>query len=477
MGEGGLSTAIVPVIPANRARREPDEERAVSARTMEPLLRNTKDSQKSMDVQTKQQRIAELARRMPEASFKSLNHYIDLAWLQEAYRRTRKDASAGIDGVTSEEYGANLEENLQSLLDRFKSGSYYAPAVKRTYIPKEGKNGEQRPIGIPTLEDKVLQRAVCMVLEPIFEADFLDCSYGFRPGRSAQLAVERLWRISRDSGGCWVLEIDIRKYFDTIKHPQLRTFYKERVCDGVITRVLGKWLKAGVMENGGVRYPEDGTPQGGVVSPILSNLYLHKVLDKWFEQQIRPLLTGQARLIRFADDAVIMFNNRRDAQRVLKVLPKRFGRYGLTIHPEKTRLVYFGPPQGNGRKSETFDFLGFTHYWGRSRKGIWIPKRKTADDRLKRSVCRVYQWCRDNRHEPVKEQWKSLRRKIHGHYNFFGITYNSISLRKYYDQVKRSWRKWLNRRNREKHMNWDKFNRLLKKYPLPQPRIVHSYVA
>lgn len=445
---------------------------------MELLLRDTKrDSRKSMDVQTKQQRIAGLARRLPDEAIKSLNHYIDEHWLHEAYRRTRKDAAAGVDSMVSEEYEKELDDNIRSLLDRLKSGRYYAPAVRRVYIPKGDHTGGMRPIGIPTLEDKVLQRAISMLLEPIFEEDFLDFSYGFRPGRSAYQAVEDLWRTAKKLGGCWVLEVDIRKYFDTITHKHLRTFYKQRVCDGVIRRVLGKWLKAGVMENGTVFYPEEGTPQGGVISPLLSNLYLHEVLDKWFEGEIKPRLKGESRLIRYADDFVILFRMKEDAVRVQNVLYKRFERYGLTIHPEKTRLVHFTIQGVESEGINTFNFLGFTHYWGKSRSGKWIPKRKTAKERLKRSVRKVHLWCETNRHLPVREQWKVLCRKVHGHYNYFGITFNQKSVALYFEQVKRSWRKWLDRRNREKHMDWEKFNRLLERYPLPRPRIVHSYVA
>lgn len=430
-----------------------------------------------MSVQTKQQRIAELARRMPREAIKSLNHYIDEEWLQEAYRRTRKDAAEGIDLVTAAEYGKDLDENIRSLLNRLKSGQYYAPAVKRVYIPKGEHTDELRPIGIPTFEDKVLQRAINMVLEPIFEEDFLDCSYGFRPGRAVHQAVELLWWTAKSYGGCWVFEVDIRKYFDTIKHEHLRTFYKQRVCDGVITRVLGKWLKAGVMEGGTIHYPEEGTPQGGVISPLLSNLYLHEVLDKWFEEEIRPRLRGRAQLIRFADDVIIVFEIKEDADRVQGVIVKRFERFGLTVHPEKTRLVQYAKPDNEGGDTNTFDFLGFTHYWGKSRFGQWIPKRKTAKSRLKRSIRKVYLWCEANRHLPIGEQWKTLCGKVRGHYNFFGITFNSKSIALFFEQAKRSWQKWLNRRNRENNMDWEKFNRLLVRYPLPQPRIVHSYAA
>jgi group II intron reverse transcriptase/maturase len=430
-----------------------------------------------MNVRTKQQRIAELARHTAGEGIKSLNHYIDLDWMREAYRRTRKDGATGVDKVTSAEYEEHLEENLRSLLERLKSGSYHAPAVRRVYIPKGDKGGEKRPIGIPTLEDKILQRAICMVLEPIFEEDFQDCSYGFRPGRSVHQTLEMIGKTAVWMLGCWVLEVDIRKYFDTVKHDHLRAFYKQRVCDGVIRRILGKWLKAGVMEDGTLSYPEDGTPQGGVVSPLLSNIYLHEVLDKWFEEEIKPRLTGRAVLVRYADDFVIMFETEYDARRVQNVLWKRFGRFGLTLHAEKTRLVYYGPPYQKKTKGGTFSFLGFTHYWGKSRKGKWIPKRKTSKERLKRSIRRIHLWCKANRHRPVKEQWQELERKVRGHYQFYGITNNSKSINQYHIQVERSWRKWLDRRNREKHMTWEKFRRMQERYPVPEPRIVHSYIT
>jgi group II intron reverse transcriptase/maturase len=411
---------------------------------------------------------------MADASFTTLAHHIDLLWLHEAYRRTRKDAAAGVDGVTAEEYEKDLLGNLQSLLDRFKSGRYYAPPVKRAYIAKD-EGGAKRPIGIPALEDKILQRAVVMVLTPLYEQDFLDCSYGFRPGRSAHQALDALWKEIMKRGGCWVLEVDIRSFFDTVKREHLREFLKRRVRDGVILRTMGKWLKAGVMEDGAIHYPREGTPQGGVVSPLISNIYLHEVLDVWFEEVVRPRLDGEAALIRFADDFVILFSHERDARRVQAVLGKRFGKYGLSLHEEKTRLLEFRRPMGRQRKSATFDFLGFTHYWGLSRKKKWVVQRKTANKKLKRAIRRVYQWCKVNRHRPVKEQWQSLCRKVLGHYGFYGITSNSRSLNGFYEQVKRAWRKWLNRRSRNKDMPWDRFNRLLQRYPLPKPRIVHKH--
>lgn len=400
-------------------------------------------------ISTRQQKIVELARMEPKLTLSTLAHHIDTVWLAEAYRRTRQDGAVGVDGVTAAQYEERLAQNLDELLARFKSGRYRAPPVRRVYIPKGGRGAATRPIGIPTLEDKVLQRAVLMVLEP-------------------------LWRELMAMGGGWIIDLDISRYFDTIDHRQLRTLLDQRVRDGVIRRALGKWMKAGVMESGTVHYPEAGTPQGGVISPLLSNLYLHEVLDQWFEQAVKPRLQGRAFMVRFADDAVLAFACEADARRVLAVLPKRLGKYGLQLHPDKTRLVEFrpfgeGPPGGR-----CFDLLGFTHYWGRSRKGRWIIQRKTAKGRLARAVYRVGQWCRLRRHRPVAEQHTALTRQLMGHYAYYGITGNARALWRFQRQVERSWRKWLSRRSNRSGMDWARFRRLLIRYPLPPPRVVHS---
>lgn len=354
--------------------------------------------------------------------------------------------------------------------------------MRRVHIPKGGSTTETRPIGIPTLEDKVLQRAVVMLLEPIYEQDFHEGSYGFRPGRSAHQALETLWKQTMNNGGGWILEVDIRKFFDTLDHAHLRTFLQKRMCDGVLKRLIGKWLKAGVMEDGNVSYPDSGSPQGGVVSPILSNVFLHYVLDAWFEAEVKPRLRGRAYLIRYADDFVIGFTREDDARRVMAVVAKRFGKYGLALHPDKTRLVRFQRPSRMtaGREDdgppgpETFQLLGFTHYWARSRKGHWVVKRKTASKRLSRAIRNIADWCRWNRHRPVCQQHHTLSQKVRGHFAYYGITANGRSLANFLDAVKRCWRKWLNRRDRQRTMDWDKFNRLLKRYPLPPVRIVHS---
>ncbi len=427
-------------------------------------------------ISTKQEKIAKLARQEPKLVLTTLAHHIDVAWLQEAYRRTRKDGAVGVDGVTSAQYEANLEENLTSLLERFKTGMYRAPAVRRVHIPKEGAGNKTRPIGIPTLEDKVLQRAVVMVLEAVYEEDFLDCSYGFRRGRSPHQAVDALWQGLMDIGGGWVIDLDIQSFFDSVDRAQLRSFLDQRVRDGVIRRAIGTWLKAGVMEEGVIWFPEQGTPHGGVVSPLLSNIFLPEVLDLWFHQEVQPRMKGRTFMVRFADDAVLGFEKEDDAKRVLAVLAKRFNKYGLTLHPEKTRLVDFRRPARDSEAApgHSFDMLGFTHFWGKSRKGWWVVKRNTAKDRFSRAVKRIGRWCRDNRHMRVADQRVALNQKLRGHYNYYGVTGNARALCNFRRMVERLWRKWLSRRSREAHLNWQAFRRLLHHYPLAPPRVVHS---
>jgi RNA-directed DNA polymerase len=425
------------------------------------------------------QRIAELARQAPQMSFTSLAQHIDLRLLYEAYQRTRKDGAVGVDGQTAADYAENLMANLQGLLGRAKSGTYRAPPVRRVHIPK-GTGNETRPIGIPTFEDKVLQRAVVMVLEAIYEQDFMACSYGFRPGRSAHQALATLWKQTMDRSGCWIVEVDIRRFFDALDHTHLRELLRQRVRDGVLLRLIGKWLNAGVLEDGVVTTPETGSPQGGVISPLLANVYLHYVLDVWFEREVKPRLRGSAFLVRYADDFVMGFACEEDARRVLEVLPKRFGKYGLTLHPDKTRLVPFVRPgqrsaSGKAETSpESFDLLGFTHYWGRSQRGAWVVKRKTAASRFSRAIKKIAQWCRLNRHRPVVEQHRALSQKLRGHDAYYGITGNSRRLHGLRLVVARIWRKWLGRRSQAGRLCWDHFHRLLQRFPLPPPRVVHS---
>lgn len=434
------------------------------------------ETRSSPTITTKLQRIAQAAREHPTRAFTTLAHHIDIEWLREAYRRTRKDGAAGIDGQTNREYAANLEGNLRSLLDRFKSGRYRAPAVRRVHIPKG--DGKSRPIGIPTFEDKVLQRAVAMVLEAIYEEDFHSCSFGFRPGRSAHQALEAVRDVTMPVGGGWVLEVDISKFFDAMDKEWLRRMLRRRVRDGVLLRAIGKWLQAGVLEDGGVVHPDTGTPQGGVISPLLANIYLNEVVDQWFHREVMPRLRGRAGLVRYADDLVMAFAREDDARRVLSVLPKRVGRYGLTLHPTKTRLLDFRrKDRGNPVEPGTFDFLGFTHYWDRSRSRKWVVKQQTAKDRFSRSLRRVREVCRDNRHEPLAVQQRILARKLQGHYSYYGIQWNYHALDRFYRETRRSWQKWLSRRSRAGYVDWDHMLRLLERFPLPRPRIVHQYAT
>jgi len=408
-------------------------------------------------------------------AFTTLAHHIDGNLLDQAMLRTRRDGAPGVDGQTAEQYAQNLRDNLRSLLDRFKSGTYRAPNVRRVHIAK-ADGTKTRPIGVPTFEDKVLQRAVAMVLEAVYEQDFLDCSYGFRPGRSAHQALEALWKGLMEMGGGVVIEVDIQSFFDSLGHGQLRAILDQRVRDGVLRRAIDKWLAAGVLEDGAVTYPESGTPQGGVISPLLANIYLHEVLDRWFEEAVKPRMEGKTFLIRYADDLVMVFASERDARRVMEVLPERFGKYGLSLHPEKTRTVDFRKPQPHQRQSGagTFDLLGFTHYWGRTRKGRWAVQRKTASERVTRAVKAIAQWCRANRHEPIAQQHRTLGRKFKGHCAYYGITGNAAALARFRHSIFRVWHRWLNRRSQRPRMPWERFQQLLQHYPFPPVVVVHS---
>lgn len=436
---------------------------------------NTKDP-----VSPKMEQIATNARRLPKVSFTSLSYHVNLEWIYEAYKSTNKNKAPGIDGVTAEKYAENLNENLEQLLNKYKSGRYKAPPVKRVYIPKE--NNEKRPLGITTFEDKILQLANKWIIEPVYEVDFYDCSYGFRPNRSQHKAIEAVWKGLMGMGGAWIIDLDIRKYFDSIKWKHLSDFLNLRVRDGVIIRTIGKWMNAGIMEEGkNIQYTKDGVQQGGVISPLLSNIYLHEILDKWFHEVVIPRLKGRAFEVRFADDALLCFQNKEDAEKVLAVLPKRLGKYGLELNVEKTKLVQFKRPGKDddnykrGKRPGTFNFLGFTHYWSKSRRGFPVIKRKTNKKKFTKSVRNTAEWIKKNRHLKLKEQQKALVTKIRGHYNYYGICGNIRSLSNFLEGVKRAWYKWLKRRSNRRDLNWEKLNRILKYYKLPTPYIKHRY--
>jgi group II intron reverse transcriptase/maturase len=398
--------------------------------------------------------------------------------LYAAFRDLRKEASAGVDGVTHEEYEKDAVRNIQHLHQRLKDGTYQAQPLRRVYIPKE--EGKQRPISIPSLEDKIVQKAMVEVLNAIYEQDFLDCSYGYRPGRGPHQALDEVRRVicTRPTG--WILEIDITAYFDSIVREQLMEMVEKRISDGSVLRLIRKWIKVGVIEEGRLLVSETGTGQGQTISPLLANTYLHYVLDEWFEEVVKPRLRGEAHQIRFADDAVLCFQHREDAEKVLSVLTKRFAKYGLTLHPEKTRLVEFGREaeehaKRQGKKPATFDFLGLTHICARSRRGKFTVHVRTMRKRLRRSLKAVAQWCQEHMHDPVDKQQKILNAKLRGHYQYYGRPTNYRGIRKFYRRVRHNWRTWLSRRTRGAKMTWEKYEALLRQLPLLPPRIMHSW--
>jgi RNA-directed DNA polymerase len=416
--------------------------------------------------------IAERARAFPDEPLTNLHSFIDEKLLNDCFDALNKKGAPGVDGQRWNEYNEIRDQRIPQLLAQFKSGSFRAPNIRRTYISKG--DGKQRPLGLPTVEDKILQSAVTKVLTPVYEQLFYSNSYGFRPGKSQHQALEMLFQEVSFKGKCFIIDADMANYFGSIDHGQLREFLDRRIKDGIIRRMIDKWLKAGVLEDGRVHYPDEGTPQGGVISPLLSNIYLHYVLDEWFHEVIHPRLKGSSQMIRFADDFLLLFGNKEDAERVMKVLPKRLGKYGLTLHPEKTKLVEVNSP--GGKTPDTFDFLGFTHYMGKSRKGKRILKRKTNKKKLKASLQRTNEWIRCNRHKPVKQLIFQLNRKMQGHYGYYGITFNYPGLNLYYHQVRRMLYKWLNRRGGKPTWCWEKYTgRILEQYPLKHPRIIHKY--
>ena len=403
----------------------------------------------------------------------TLFHHVDEEMLRAAYSLVRKDGATGIDGVSGKQYATNLGENLKNLHQRLKDKRYLAPMVRRVRIQKP--DGGERTLGITTFEDKIVQKAIAMLLEQVYEQDFLDCSYGFRPKRSAHQALAILRAQCEEKRVQWILDADIKSYFDTIPRALLQEIVRKRVNDGNIIRLIGKWLHTGVVDLMETTYPEVGTPQGGVISPLLANIYLHEVLDTWFMQEVLPRMKGKAFLVRYADDFVIGFETEEDARKVYDVLPKRFAKYGLAIHPDKTKLRRFCRPRKEDHDSETFDFLGFTHYWGKTRKGFWVIKRKTARKRLKRAMKSVWNWCRMHRHDAEETQHKTLCKKLQGHYQYYAVRCNYNALNALYRKSRHSWKYWLSRRSNDSAINWPNFMRMLTHFPLPQPRILYQW--
>ena len=405
----------------------------------------------------------------PETVFTSLAHWIDFDLLKKSFKALRKNESTGVDKITAKGYAADLNENLYKLYERLRRGQYVASPVKRIWVDKEG--GKKRPIGIPALEDKIVQKAVATLLGLVYEPLFYDVSHGFREGHSQHLALKELREKCAGLNINWILSADITGLFDNIDHALLREILRKRVNDGGILRLVGKWLNAGVVEGDEIIYPEKGTPQGGVISPVLSNIFLHEVLDDWFVKEVEPRLKGKCFLIRFADDFIIGFQLKSDAERLMAVLPRRFEEFKLSLHPEKTRLIAFGRPM-SGAKRETFDFLGFTYYWARSLKGRWVIKKKTAGKRLRRFLSMLWGWCKESRHDPMKAQHDILCSKLRGFYQYFGVRSNYKALEVAYEYAVKAWRYWLSRRSSNGQVL---FADLQRSYPLPMPKIVHGF--
>jgi RNA-directed DNA polymerase len=417
-------------------------------------------------------KVMERAKRDPQVRFLSLAHLIDEDALKRAFDRLRKDAAVGEDGISKEQYGTELDANVRSLHQRLRAMTWRHRPIRRVHIPKD--KGKTRPIGVSCIEDKVVQEAVREVLQAVYEPVFSDDSYGFRPGRSAHDALRALHRVLYRGEVNWILEADIESFFDSISRKMLMEMLRERVADTSLLRLVGKCLQVGVLDGAQYSEPDEGTAQGSSLSPLLGNVYLHHVLDQWFERVVRPRLRGEASLVRYADDFVIGFEREDDAKRVKDVLGRRFEKFGLRLHPDKTRLLPFArPPRGqaSGKGPATFDFLGFSLYWRRSLRGWWVPALKTRKARLRRAITAVADWCRRHRHEPVSEQHAALVRRIAGHCNYFGVNGNARSLAMLIHHAERAWRKWLGRRSQRARMPWTRFEALLRKFPLPGPSI------
>lgn len=423
-------------------------------------------------VQTSLQGIAKKAAEQKQYRFRNLAVMLGEDMLLDSWRLIRKDAAYGVDGVSAQEYERDLEENIRQLVERLKRGSYRAKLVKRRHIPKG--DGGKRPLGIPATEDKLLQLAAKRVLESIYEEDFLKCSYGYRPGISARDAVHDLTVKLQFGRYQYLVEADIKGYFDHVDHEWVVRMLEERVDDRVFVRLIRKWLRAGVLEEDGkVVHPVTGTPQGGIISPILANIYLHYVLDLWFEKVERKQCRGEAFLMRYADDFVAAFERQEEAERFYRDLSERLGKFGLELSKAKTRVIGIDRdgPSGGSR----FGFLGFEFYWGKDRQGRPHLKRRTARNRLWASLVRFALWCRQVRHWDLRDLFRVLNAKLRGYYNYYGVVGNYESLGLFFRHALRILFKWLNRRSQMRSYNWQGFVELLKHYRVEKPRIVPTY--
>jgi group II intron reverse transcriptase/maturase len=413
-------------------------------------------------------KVEELARKDPGLRLRSLAHVLDEPMLERSFHQLRANAAVGVDGVTKEAYGENLTANIRGLYERMKGGRYRHQPIRRVHIPKDG--GKLRPLGISCTEDKIVQTALTTLLTAIYEPVFLSCSHGFRPGRSPHGAIKALY--DAIGGVTWILEADIEAFFDNIERTTLMTELRKRIDDESLLRLVGKCLHVGVLEGEAYSEPDVGTAQGSVVSPLLGNVYLHYALDEWFERDVKPRLRGRAKLVRYADDFVIGFESKKDAERVMTVLPKRLARYGLKLNPEKTRLVPFRRPDDDegGDGNATFDFLGFTWMWRRVGKR-WRMRIKTRTARMTRAIAAITAWCRQHRHDPVRDQHRGLTRRLQGHFNYFAVEGNDRPVWRLLYWATRIWRKWLTRRSERSRFTWKRFQRLERAMPLPRPKL------
>jgi group II intron reverse transcriptase/maturase len=441
------------------------------------VSRNAPRAQDRSSAPTQVERIGQRAKEKKEERFENLLSAIKAPLLKEAYESLRKDAASGVDEVTWQEYGEALEARVVELQDRIHSGSYHPQPVRRVHIPK---GSGTRPLGIPTLEDKVVQQAVRMVLEPIYERAFLGFSYGYRPRRSPHQALTAVAElISRKTN--WVLDADIRSFFDTIEHEWMKRFIEHRIGDKRMVRLLMKWLHAGVMEKGELHEVKAGTPQGGIISPLLANVYLHYVIDLWVNQWRKRHARGEVYIVRYADDLVMGFQNEQDARDMREALATRLAQFGLELHSDKTRVLRFGRhalenAKSDGRtRPETFDFLGFTHIAGKSRRGQFQLQRRTSRKKRKIKLAALRETMKRSRHKPVKVQYKWLTRVLEGHYRYYGVPTNYRSLQQFREQVRLTWHRQLQRRSQRAAWTREKLTRFEQYFRLPKPRIHHPW--
>jgi RNA-directed DNA polymerase len=425
------------------------------------------------------ERVREAAEGDKTVRFTALLHHVyNIDHLRAAYLALKRDAAPGVDGETWQHYGAALEENLQDLSGRLARGAYRAKPVKRTYLAKA--DGRPRPLGIPTLEDKLVQRTTVEVLNAIYETDFLGFSYGFRPGRSPHHALDALYAGLLTRKVSWVLDLDIRGFFDAIDRGWLKKFVEHRVADRRVVRLIQKWLNAGVLEDGTRTWSETGTPQGGSISPLLANVYLHYAFDLWAQRWRKTQAHGDVIIVRYADDIIVGFQGRADAERFLTELRERFAKFGLELHPEKTRLLEFGPFAAEHRrragkgKPETFNFLGFTHICGKKRNGRFTVVRQTIRRRLQAKLSEVKAELRRRMHDPIPVVGRWLRSVVDGHLRYYGVPMNGRALFTFCSQVGRLWYRVLRRRSQTARVTWERMRRLVARW-LPPPRITHPY--